>query len=226
MTDQDCLSPQEASYIAHNAYFTLKDWISGQPTVGMETRANVRKMVLGDGMGTVAQSGGGNTSLRGTGLSGAKLDRVFAGTTGGVSTGFGYVLSFSRDGRRHAVVATRGTRAEHSKADLLTDARGSMAAMPGVGPVHQGFRNTFDSVKIGFTRDERRIMDADVVHCVGHSLGGAVATLVATHFAGRGKPSSSTPSARPVSARWALRQPWRHCWASRTSTASRMTSIR
>jgi hypothetical protein len=30
-------------------------------------------------------------------------------------------------------------------------------------------------------------MDADVVHCVGHSLGGAVATLVAAHFSSRGK---------------------------------------
>lgn len=187
MTDQDCLSPQEVSYIAHNAYFTLKDWISGQPAIGMETRSNVRKMVIGDGLGTVAQAGGANTSLRGTDLAGARLDRVFAGSTAGVSTGFGYVLSFSRSGRRHVVVATRGTRAEHSKADLLTDGRGSMATMPGVGPVHHGFRNTFDSVKIGLARDEKRLMDADVVHCVGHSLGGAVATLVATHFAGRGK---------------------------------------
>jgi pimeloyl-ACP methyl ester carboxylesterase len=187
MIDQDCLSPQEASYIAHNAYFTLKDWISGQPTIGMESRANVRKMVTGDGMGAVAMGGGDNTSLRGTGLAGAKLDRVFAGSTNGVSTGFGYVLSFNRDGRRHVVVATRGTRAEHSKADLYTDLRASMATMAGVGPVHQGFRNTFDSVKIGLARDDRRVMDADVVHCVGHSLGGAVATLVAAHFRGRGK---------------------------------------
>ena len=187
MTDQDCLSPQEASYIAHNSYFTLKDWISGQPTVGMESRANVRKMVTGDGMGAVAQTGGANTSLRDTPLTGAKLDRVFAGSTNGTSTGFGYVLSFSRAGRRHVVVATRGTRAEHSKADLYTDARASMASMAGIGPVHHGFRNTFDSVKIGLARDDRRIMDADVVHCVGHSLGGAVATLVAAHFGGRGK---------------------------------------
>jgi triacylglycerol lipase len=30
-------------------------------------------------------------------------------------------------------------------------------------------------------------MDSDVVHCVGHSLGGAVATLVAAHYARQGK---------------------------------------
>jgi triacylglycerol lipase len=187
MASHEFLSPQEASFIAHNAYFTLKDWISGQPTIGIEKHAVVRNMVTGDGQGAVALSGGANTSLRGTGLGGAKLQSVFAGSTNGTSTGFGYVLSFNREGRRHVVVATRGTRYEHSKADIYTDLRGSMAPMAGVGPVHHGFRNTFDSVKIGLARDEKRLMDADVVHCVGHSLGGAVATLVAAHFAGRGK---------------------------------------
>ena len=187
-SSHEFLSPREASAIAHNAYFTLKDWITGTPVVGMETRANVKKMVLGDGSGAALQSGvGRNTSLRDTDLAGARLDRVFAGSTSGVSTGFGYVLSFQRGGRKQVVIATRGTRAEHSLADVFTDLRGSMASFPGYGPVHQGFRNTFDSVKIGLARDDRRIMDADVVHCVGHSLGGAVATLVAAHFAQRGK---------------------------------------
>ena len=181
------LTPQEASYIAHNAYFTLKDWISGQPTIGMETRANVRKMVTGDGLGAAAQAGCANTSLKTTELGGAKLDRVFAGSTAGVTTGFGYVLSFNRAGSKQVVIATRGTRAEHSKADLLTDLRASMTGFGDFGLVHQGFRNTFDSVKTGLARDDRRIMDADVVHCVGHSLGGAVATLVAAHFSSRGK---------------------------------------
>ena len=47
--DHDSLSPREAAYIAHNCYFTLKDWMTGTAVAGMETRANVRKMVLGDG---------------------------------------------------------------------------------------------------------------------------------------------------------------------------------
>src|SRR5437763_921685 len=82
-------------------------------------------------------------------------------------------------GSKHVIVATRGTRAEHSKADIFTDLRGSLTSFGGFGQVHHGFKNTFDSVKAGLVRDDRRIMDADVVHCVGHSLGGAVATLVA-----------------------------------------------
>src|SRR6218665_1141053 len=164
MSNHEFLSPQEASYIAHNAYFTLKDWISGQPSIGMETRANVKKMVTGDGLGASSMGGGANTSLASTALAGAKLDRVFAGSTAGVSTGFGYVLSFNRSGRRHVVIATRGTRAEHSKADILTDLRASMTMLPGIGAVHQGFRNTFDSVKIGLARDNTKVMDADASH--------------------------------------------------------------
>ncbi|MEY4562227.1 MAG: hypothetical protein RLZZ618_1504 [Pseudomonadota bacterium] len=187
MSNHEFLSPQEAAYIAHNSYFTLKDWISAKPTIGMESHANVNRMVMGDGVGASTKAGGINTSLGGTGLAGANLERVFAGSTSGVSTGFGYVLSFSRSGRRHVVIATRGTRAEHSKADLFTDARAAMTLMPGIGPVHKGFRNTFDSVKIGLARDNSTVMNADVVHCIGHSLGGAVATLVAAHFAGSGK---------------------------------------
>ena len=187
-SSHEYLSPREASSIAHNAYFTLKNWIANDPTVGMESRSNVHKMVLGDGKGTAFNEGkGSNTSLRDTDLAGAKLHRVFAGSTSGVSTGFGYVLGFQRGGRKQVVIATRGTRFEHSLADIFTDLRGSMASFPGYGPVHQGFRNTFDSVKIGLGRDDHRIMDADIVHCVGHSLGGAVATLVAAHFAQRGK---------------------------------------
>jgi hypothetical protein len=37
------------------------------------------------------------------------------------------------------------------------------------------------------SRDSALIGSADLVHCVGHSLGGAVATLIAGHYAGKGK---------------------------------------
>ncbi len=188
MIDKDTLSPQEATCIAHNAYFTLKDWMTGHAVIGMETRANVRKMVTGDGLGAAARAGtSANTSLANTSLKGARLDRVFAGETAGVQTGFGYVLSFARNGRRQVVIATRGTRFEHSKADILTDLHGALTSFGDYGRVHVGFKNTFESVRTGLARDESRILDADVVHCVGHSLGGAVATLVAAHFASAGK---------------------------------------
>lgn len=180
----DCLTPTEASYIATNAYFTLKDWISGQPTAGVETRANVHNRVLGAGTAGTVTPGQANTSLQHTALGGGDLGKIFSGTTGaGTQSGFGYLLQFKQGTRRHVVVATRGTRPELGAPDLLTDARGAMTGFGDFGPVHKGFRRTFDSCMTSVGTDVRLIMDADVVHCVGHSLGGAVATLIAAHFA-------------------------------------------
>lgn len=186
---EDCLTPTEASYIATNAYFTLKDWITGQPTAGVETRANVQNRVLGPGTaGAATPAGQANPSLQHTALSGGDLGKIFSGTTGaGTQSGFGYLLQFKQGSRRHIVIATRGTRPELGAPDLLTDARGAMTSFGDYGPVHKGFRKTFDSCMTSIGADERLVMDADVVHCVGHSLGGAVATLVAAHFAARKK---------------------------------------
>lgn len=188
MPENDCLTPTEASYIATNAYFTLKDWITGQPTAGIETRANVQNRVLGPGNAGVVKPGQANSSLQDTALGGSDLGKIFSGSTGfGTSSGFGYLLQFKQGKRRHVVVATRGTRPELGAADLLTDARAGMAGFGGFGPVHKGFRATFDTCLASIGADDRLIMDADVVHCVGHSLGGAVATLIAAHYSARKK---------------------------------------
>jgi triacylglycerol lipase len=188
MPQNDCLTPTEASYIATNAYFTLKDWITGQPAAGMETRANVQNRVLGPGTAGINAPGQANPSLQGTPLAGADLGKIFSATTGaGTRSGFGYLLQFKQGTRRHVVVATRGTRPELGAPDLLTDARGAMTGFGDFGPVHKGFRTTFDTCLASIGTDERLIMEADIVHCVGHSLGGAVATLIAAHFSGRGK---------------------------------------
>jgi hypothetical protein len=82
----------------------------------------------------------------------------------------------------------RGTRPELAgNPDLLTDARGALIPFSSYGVVHKGFKRTFDSALPGLERDNNIVARADVVHCVGHSLGGAVATLIAAHYAGSGK---------------------------------------
>ena len=185
MPVNDALTPLEASYIATNAYFSLKDWIKGAPLADIETRANVHNRVLGSGnAGSAAQ----NTSLKGSSLGGADLQRVFSGTTGmGTSSGFGYLLKCKKGDRRHAIIATRGTRPELGAPDLLTDLRGSMTSFGDYGPVHKGFKRTFDAVIANLAKEHSSVMDADIVHCVGHSLGGGVATLMAAHYARLGK---------------------------------------
>ena len=69
-----------------------------------------------------------------------------------------------------------------------TDLRGAMTPFGDFGPVHKGFKRTFDSILPQLDKESDRVItNADVVHCVGHSLGGAVATLVAAHYRQRGK---------------------------------------
>lgn len=183
MPSGDVLTPQEAAYIATNSYFTLKDWINNEPTAGVESRATIQDRVLGS-----AQTGSGdhaNTSLQQTGLKDAQLGNVHSATTGvSTTSGFGYTLTYQAPGRKHVVVATRGTRPELGTVppDLLTDIRASATSFGSIGPVHKGFKKTFDSILPNLQRDVAAIKAADVVHCVGHSLGGAVATLVAAHF--------------------------------------------
>jgi triacylglycerol lipase len=184
----DVLTPQEAAYIATNCYFTLKDWIKAAPVAGVETRANVHNRVLGAGTAGVVKEGATNVSLKGTELGSGKLRSVVAGTSGmGTCSGFGYLLDVKKGDRRHAIIATRGTRPEMGAPDLLTDARAAMTGFGDFGLVHKGFKVTFDSVIGNLRGAQTSVMDADVVHCVGHSLGGAVATLMAAHYAGLGK---------------------------------------
>ncbi len=188
MPVKDELTPMEASYIATNAYFTLKDWINDKPIAGVESRKNVENRVLGAGDAGKVDPEKPNPSLAGTALGGAKVGQIFKGNTGFASSGFGYVLQLKQGDRRHAVIAMRGTRPEMPyKPDLLTDLRGAMTGFGDYGLVHKGFKRTFDSILPQLSASERVIMDADVVHCVGHSLGGAVATLVAAHYRQRGQ---------------------------------------
>ena len=188
MPNNDILTPQEAAHIATNAYFTLENWINKQPVAGVENRSTVQNRVLGAGdKGT--NQGGTNPTLRGTGLSDSNLVGVHTAKTGfGTSSGFGYTLSYRAQGRVHAIVAMRGTRPELAGApDLLTDARASLTTVGSIGAVHKGFKRSFDSALPTLERDGNTILKADVVHCVGHSLGGAIATLIAAHYAGLGK---------------------------------------
>lgn len=188
MPAQDTLNPLEASHIATNAYFALKDWINLKPVAGVESRANIRDRVLGPGTVGIVDPKQPNPTLKGTSLATAKLGNVYSASTGfGTESGFGYLLKFRDGQRRHTIIATRGTRPELGAADLLTDARAAMTSFPGYGPVHKGFRTTYDSAMVNLARDHRLLMESDVVHCVGHSLGGAVATLIAAHYAGLGK---------------------------------------
>jgi hypothetical protein len=170
------LTPYEAALAANNAYYTLKGWASGKPTPGKEDQGVVDREVTGSG----------DYSLRKAGVQ-ATRPRTFEGTTGlpvaTTRTGFGYVLSFADQGENHVIVATRGTRTEIGKADLLTDLYATpTASFMDAGLVHRGFSLTFQSIRGALDASTAALGDADHIHCVGHSLGGAVANLVAYYL--------------------------------------------
>jgi triacylglycerol lipase len=141
-------------------------------------------MVLGEGQA----HRGTQTTLQKSAPAGTQLAGVVAGTTGfGTTSGFGYLLEMKDGGTRHAILALRGTRPELGAPDIVTDIRGALVGFAGYGPVHKGFKRTYESVLANLAALESRLMEAHVVHCVGHSLGGAVATLFAAHYRARGK---------------------------------------
>ena len=188
MPANDELTPREAAYIATNSYFALKDWVEGRPVAGVEDPQVLQNRVLGPGnAGKAPAKGEVNPSLKGTALGSGRLGPVMTGKTGlGTPSGFGYVLQFQAGARRHAVIAVRGTRPEMAgKPDLLTDLRGTLTGFGDYGPVHKGFKTSYDSALGSLAAEDRAILSADVVHCVGHSLGGGIATLIAAQYAQR-----------------------------------------
>jgi len=117
-----------------------------------------------------------NSPSRLTGSSGALLRST---------TGFGVIATGKGYRQGEALVTLRGTA---SLADGVTDAHCGLHIGPSGSPVHAGFNQTFRSLKgqlddfFGHAgnRGIRR------VHCIGHSLGGGLATLVADYCGERG----------------------------------------
>jgi hypothetical protein len=104
----------------------------------------------------------------------------FTGTSGGnyilrASSGFGYIAPGVGPRQNELLIAVRGTA---SLFDGVTDLVQSIRIGPNGYPVHAGFKNTFDSFKPTIA-DFLSGNKPTTVHVVGHSLGGALATLVA-----------------------------------------------
>lgn len=94
--------------------------------------------------------------------------------------GFGVCAEGGENNKGEIFLIFRGTTMANKKADVLTDARiGIIRSSAGL-PVHCGFQHTFSSmlpqIRQFFSSFKGNIT---TVHCIGHSLGGAVASLAA-----------------------------------------------
>ena len=88
-------------------------------------------------------------------------------------TGFGYVAQGEGAFAGDLLIATRGTQ---TRTDWLANLNGAMQLGPSGLPVHAGFNEVWKS----FAPQLRLLLrgrNPARIHCVGHSLGGALATL-------------------------------------------------
>jgi hypothetical protein len=93
-------------------------------------------------------------------------------------SGFGAVFVGKNRYKNNFIISIRGTA---GLADAITDLNAGMAVSAGNRTIHSGFSATFSSI----LQDLKRIITPLIkipgatFHCVGHSLGGALATLTA-----------------------------------------------
>ena len=106
-----------------------------------------------------------------------KIITASSGLTSPIPSGFGFMAQLNGGRSREIVIATRGTA---TWADAGTD----INAIPTPGPtghaIHKGFGTTFKSYVQQlneFIKQQNLGFKPTAVHCMGHSLGGALANL-------------------------------------------------
>ncbi|EKE69924.1 lipase family protein [Gallaecimonas xiamenensis] len=159
------LSPKMAAYMASMVYEIKKPGASGKfrmsvdPVVGRYFNFDLSQ-------GPV------------TGVSGGLVSKVLQ-----LKTGFGVIGTGKDLYEGDLVVAIRGTDANwHDMRDAVTDLSVGFAATENGSTVHLGFQRTFESMKGELDRALTPLLGKafrGTVHCVGHSLGGALASLTA-----------------------------------------------
>lgn len=94
-------------------------------------------------------------------------------------SGFGFVAHGTGSRANELILVTRGTNFQHNKFDLATNANIGYGIGPRGNVVHRGFLKTFKSYQsqlVNFVSQSGSKRPA-TIHCMGHSLGGALANL-------------------------------------------------
>lgn len=94
-----------------------------------------------------------------------------------VESDFGYVAMGRGDWAKHMIVVTRGTMGPNKfSPDWISNYNVGVQLGHGGAPVHAGFNRIWSRFS-GFVNSAVEQYTPDYVHCVGHSLGGALASL-------------------------------------------------
>jgi triacylglycerol lipase len=142
---------------------------------GIQTEANVERGIRSTREAALLASG--------------QFDFGIAKSIGGTSgagirsaSGFSMVVPCKGSMQGQMIVATRGTV---TAADWITDACAAMEPGPSGTSVHAGFNRVAKSV-IGEINAQLANKNPTMIHVLGHSLGGAVANILAASFAHQG----------------------------------------
>jgi hypothetical protein len=149
----ESLNPSQAAKLANSAYATLG---SRTPNIAAAAAAGVNRELFAIDTGS-----------------------VFTGVTGfDTRTNFGY-CAFGKKGSREGecIISVRGTDMP-SGADWLTNGKFSGERGPNGHMVHKGFNQLTNSI-LPQIRQALNGKKPSAIHLVGHSLGGATATLIA-----------------------------------------------
>lgn len=120
-----------------------------------------------------------------TQLKGAVGGRIFRAA----KDGFGLCAKGAGIYQGDLFLIFRGTTTANNKADFVTDARIGITRSKSGLPVHIGFNHTFNSMLPDIRNFILEAKCTGTIHCIGHSLGGAVASLVAD-WVSRNTPNS------------------------------------
>jgi len=94
-------------------------------------------------------------------------------------SGFGFIARGTGSRTNELILVTRGTNFEYNKFDLATNANVGYGIGPRGHVFHRGFLKTFKSYQnqlVNFVSQHGTNRPA-TIHCMGHSLGGALANL-------------------------------------------------
>lgn len=93
--------------------------------------------------------------------------------------GFGVCAMGGKDNPGDLFIIFRGTTTANNRADFVTDGHVGLTRSSSGHMVHVGFNHTFSSMLPQIRAFIAKNKVTGTVHCIGHSLGGAVASLAA-----------------------------------------------
>ncbi len=93
--------------------------------------------------------------------------------------GFGVCAMGGKGFEKDLFLVFRGSTSANNNADWISNGRIGIQASNNGLPVHIGFNSIFNSMLPSIKKFLMSVNNIQTIHCIGHSLGGAIATLTA-----------------------------------------------